>query len=259
MNTVHEASRENGFRRNRMLKNDFSSAEIVNCPEFVLSVRRYVGAILPYDAFYCSFGCLHGERLRVLKLMHDSFPLQYFQDLAQPDGSFSSPIVNKWHESRRPVFFQLERDASDYSREWTDTFARHGLHNMVAHGKADMASGFFSSFSFYRMPFTVTQWHAEIIELLVPHLHDALLIALGSSLLDECERADLPLPLTAEQQHILYWMQQGKTDWETSRILGLNERTVKYHVKKILMKLNATNRTHAVSKAYDARSLAKAM
>jgi DNA-binding CsgD family transcriptional regulator len=53
-------------------------------------------------------------------------------------------------------------------------------------------------------------------------------------------------------------MQQGKTDWETSRILGLNERTVKYHVKKILMKLKASNRTHAVGKAYDASPLARA-
>ncbi|TCS39292.1 DNA-binding CsgD family transcriptional regulator [Paucimonas lemoignei] len=259
MNTVHEAFPKNGFRRDGALKNDFSSAEIVNCPEFVLSVRRYVGAVLPYDAFFCSFGCLEGNRLRVLKLLHDSFPLQYFQDLAQSDGSFSSPLVNKWHASRRPVYFQLDRDAGAYPREWSNTFARHGLTNMVAHGKADMASGFFSSFSFYRMPFTVTQWHAEIIELLVPHLHDALLITLGASLLDECERADQPLPLTAEQQHILYWMQQGKTDWETSRILGLNERTVKYHVKKILTKLNATNRTHAVGKACESGTMAKAM
>jgi DNA-binding CsgD family transcriptional regulator len=257
MKTVQGGSMENGSQRGNVMKNDFSSMEIVSCPAFIELMRRYVGKILPYEVFYCSFGCLNGEKLRALKVMHDNFPLEYFKDLAQPDGSFYSPLVNQWHATRRPVFFQSDRDAEHYSSEWLSRFNKHQLHNMVAHGKADITNGFFSSFSFYRLPTPMTQWHAEIMELLVPHLHDALLTALGPSLLDECARDDQPLPLSAEQQHILYWMQQGKTDWETSKILGLNERTVKYHVKRILTKLNATNRTHAVGKALDPRPLVK--
>jgi DNA-binding CsgD family transcriptional regulator len=247
----------NSRRPGYVMKNDFSTAEVISCPAFIDLMRRHVGKLLPYEIFYCSFGCLNDVELRVLKMMHDHFPLEYFNDLALPDGRFFSPLVNKWHANRRAVFFQGDRDAEHYPNEWVSIFNKHNLKNMIAHGKADIASGFFSSFSFYRLSTTVTEWHAEVMELLVPHLHDALLTAMGPSFLDECTRVDLSSPLTAEQQRIFYWMQQGKTDWETSRILGLNERTVKYHVKRILTKLNATNRTHAIGKVLDSRPLVK--
>jgi DNA-binding CsgD family transcriptional regulator len=80
---------------------------------------------------------------------------------------------------------------------------------------------------------------------------------LGPLLLAESMRAESALPFTPAQQIILYWMQQGKTDWETSKILGLSERKVKYHVRQILGKLNATNRTQAVGKALNAGLLVK--
>jgi DNA-binding CsgD family transcriptional regulator len=44
-------------------------------------------------------------------------------------------------------------------------------------------------------------------------------------------------------------MKEGKTNWEIARILGLSERTVRFHVGGIFEKLDVTSRTQAVARA----------
>jgi DNA-binding CsgD family transcriptional regulator len=47
------------------------------------------------------------------------------------------------------------------------------------------------------------------------------------------------------------WMKQGKTNWEISRILGVSERTVRFHVEGIFVKLDVSSRTQAVACAME--------
>jgi len=60
------------------------------------------------------------------------------------------------------------------------------------------------------------------------------------------ERQDL---LTPREKEVIAWIAHGKSNWETSMILGIAERTVKFHMKNIIHKLDAMNRSHAVAKA----------
>jgi DNA-binding CsgD family transcriptional regulator len=55
--------------------------------------------------------------------------------------------------------------------------------------------------------------------------------------------------LTARETEILQWIYHGKSNIEIAIILGINALTVKNHVHKILRKLGALNRTHAIGKA----------
>jgi DNA-binding CsgD family transcriptional regulator len=55
--------------------------------------------------------------------------------------------------------------------------------------------------------------------------------------------------LTARERECLRWSAAGKTIWETAAILGLSERTVRFHHENARFKLNALSTTHAVSKA----------
>lgn len=52
--------------------------------------------------------------------------------------------------------------------------------------------------------------------------------------------------LTPREKEVLRWIGQGKNNWEISRILGISERTVKYHVGRVMEKLNVASRTQAV-------------
>ena len=40
----------------------------------------------------------------------------------------------------------------------------------------------------------------------------------------------------------VYWVNEGKTDWEIGRILGISEDTVAFHLKNVKTKLNVTRR-----------------
>jgi LuxR family transcriptional regulator, quorum-sensing system regulator LasR len=57
------------------------------------------------------------------------------------------------------------------------------------------------------------------------------------------------IQLSPRQREVLLWTAQGKTTWETSIIINCTEATVNYHLRQVLRKLEATNKTHAVSRA----------
>jgi DNA-binding NarL/FixJ family response regulator len=54
-------------------------------------------------------------------------------------------------------------------------------------------------------------------------------------------------PLTTREIEILQLVASGSTNKEISARLGINEETTKTHLRNILMKLGADDRTHAVS------------
>ncbi len=57
------------------------------------------------------------------------------------------------------------------------------------------------------------------------------------------------LSLTLRETEVLTWMARGKTAWEVGEILSISHETVKKHVDHACLKLNASNKTHAVAKA----------
>lgn len=57
------------------------------------------------------------------------------------------------------------------------------------------------------------------------------------------------LLISARELDCLKWTAAGKTAWEASRILGISERTVIFHLNAARKKLNCTTTTQAVAKA----------
>ncbi|MGY2051147.1 LuxR family transcriptional regulator [Methylobacterium sp. JK268] len=58
-----------------------------------------------------------------------------------------------------------------------------------------------------------------------------------------------PINLSPRELDCLRWKACGKTDWETAKILGISEKTVRFYIDLARVKLNAANVTHAVAKA----------
>ncbi len=69
--------------------------------------------------------------------------------------------------------------------------------------------------------------------------------------LHRSERMKGSRSLTPRETEVLKWMKNGKTNWEIAVILGITERTVKFHITNILAKLNASTRSHAVALAFE--------
>jgi DNA-binding NarL/FixJ family response regulator len=73
-----------------------------------------------------------------------------------------------------------------------------------------------------------------------------------SHLRDERPSNAAPDPLSPREREVLALMARGWLNKEIAAHLVISERTVKFHVSAILSKLNAGNRTEAVTKAIQA-------
>lgn len=55
--------------------------------------------------------------------------------------------------------------------------------------------------------------------------------------------------LTLREQHVMLLLQEGKTNQQIAKALSVTERTVRFHLRNVYIKLGVSNRTHAVAKA----------
>ncbi len=65
--------------------------------------------------------------------------------------------------------------------------------------------------------------------------------------------------LTERERQCLAWAAEGKTAWETARILGIAERTVTFHLRNACAKLGVSNRQQAVARAISLGLMATAI
>jgi DNA-binding CsgD family transcriptional regulator len=57
------------------------------------------------------------------------------------------------------------------------------------------------------------------------------------------------LTITEREREVLYFVAQGKTNWEIGAILGISEYSVRDHLKSISKRMETSNRTHTITKA----------
>lgn len=81
-----------------------------------------------------------------------------------------------------------------------------------------------------------------MLEFVGPHLH----LAFSRTLHGEQAMAS-QVSLSSREREVVEWLQEGKSSWEISVILGISERTVNFHVYNITRKLGASNRAQALA------------
>ena len=54
--------------------------------------------------------------------------------------------------------------------------------------------------------------------------------------------------LTVKELEVIKWCTAGKSYWEISQIMGIAERTVKFHMQNIFKKFDVTNKSHAIAR-----------
>jgi len=55
--------------------------------------------------------------------------------------------------------------------------------------------------------------------------------------------------LTVKELEVIKWCTAGKSYWETSQIMGIAERTVKFHMQNIFKKFDVVNKSHAIARS----------
>jgi DNA-binding CsgD family transcriptional regulator len=105
--------------------------------------------------------------------------------------------------------------------------------------------GFATFFSFAGGDADGTQRFVRLLEYLLPSIHRVLIANTHTPLFNRVKG------LSPREMTVLLWMKQGKTNWEIAQIVGVTERTVRFHVEGIFMKLDASSRTQAVALAME--------
>jgi transcriptional regulator EpsA len=214
--------------------------------QFVEWTRSSLQSVLPHGSFLGGVGRVEGGQARIDKLLSHNFPQPHLQQIATADGTLASPILKRWLTTREPQLFEPE-PAPSIDAAWLRSFQRSALHNLAAHGQLDSNLRSGSYFVFARIPSYLTEYHAALLRLLVPHMHTALLrVEAVMPAWRTC--AEQAPQLTPREQQVLQLLSDNKSNGDIASLLGSSAHTVKHQVGSVVKKLNATDRYHAVGR-----------
>jgi transcriptional regulator EpsA len=225
--------------------------------QFFLWTQGQFQGLLPHAIMVCiQFGtndevlhieCLHGAVLEPATI----------EKLSNPrDGLALRLACHCRADERLPcVIEQGGRAAADPLSRFRLELEANKLGNAIVHGTERLLGGS-SFFALFGLPVAPNLRHTFFLELLLPHLHLALLRLLATGDGDDAGAArNSPRPVTNREIEILRWVKEGKSNYEIGIILGISALTVKSHVQKIYKKLNVQNRVQAVSRCISLRLL----
>jgi LuxR family transcriptional regulator, quorum-sensing system regulator CviR len=129
--------------------------------------------------------------------------------------------------------------------EFMEEARSYGLTQGLTTGMPEPGRNFASFFSFAGGDPGHAIRYKNLLEYLLPYLHRILIANVHTP------SANRVKGLSPRELMVLEWMKQGKTNWEISRIIGVSERTVRFHVESIFMKLDVGSRTQAVACAIE--------
>lgn len=151
------------------------------------------------------------------RVQHDLSPVVWTADTYQVQPAF-------WEEAR----------AHQIRHGWA--LATHGKHGMTG------------TLSLARSRETLTLAELDNVEAQLVWLSNSAFGLLSAAEMRKFASA-IDQELTLREREVLRWTAIGKTVAEISIILGISERAVTFHISNCLTKLNATNKTQAVTVA----------
>lgn len=147
-------------------------------------------------------------------------------------------------------------DADDILfHEFMESAADFGLYNGAAYRIGSSVSDsrhILLSVSFFRdmtpdLYPHLSEQYLRVMELGLPHIRRAVDRLDANESHSTVESSTVRM--TPRELDVMQWASAGKTSWEIARILGITERTVKFHFTSVFVKLNVVNRSQAVAKA----------
>lgn len=152
-----------------------------------------------------------------------------------------SPGTQIWKQTYQQATSKEELDFIETARGF-------GLADGITTSSVDLTCGLATFYSFAGGGEIDAGRYAQLVEYLGHHLHLALMRTArkNAPATEKCVKELSPREVT-----ILNWIKNGKTNWEVGQILGVTERTVRFHLASIFYKLDVTSRSQAVAAAME--------
>lgn len=222
-----------------------SSLQVRSQSGFFLWTQGAVQYLVPHEILICGVSAGGVPRLRLHWYSATRyFGEQQFRLACQPTGLMMR-TMERWSGSGRAQFLPGESPSDELVAE----LKHFELKNMVADGVTSADGDIAGFYSFSRTSFPDTPNSRGILAAVVASIHVTYCRVLGSAMDRTGTESRIESPLTHREAEILSWIRDGKTTSEIAEILGLSPFTVKNHVQKVLKKLGAKSRSHAVAQA----------
>jgi len=182
------------------------------------------------------------------------FGNEQFSAVIEQDIGLISRVSKLWQETNMPLFVNNQDKPSELNGYRVinfdkDDMVNSELKNFVMYGFGHNHSELSSIVIFARLHKLANKGYAQMLELIMPHLHCALIRVTSSKTEVVATSDNLGRLITKRESEVLQWLHMGKTNWEISSILGISPLTVKNHVQNVIRKLSVLNRSQAAVKA----------
>jgi transcriptional regulator EpsA len=177
-----------------------------------------------------------------------------FNAVIEQNAGLVSQVIKIWKKSTLPVYVNNQDKPMQNGNYSVINFDQNilidsELKNFVLHGFGHNHSKLSSIVIFARLHKQANTDYAQMLELIMPHLHCALIRVTSNNDNESAATDNLGRLITKRELEVMQWLYLGKTNWEISTILEISPLTVKNHVQNLIRKLNVLNRSQAAVKA----------
>jgi transcriptional regulator EpsA len=229
-----------------------SGLRVASPRQFFLWTQGQVQALLPHQVLAC-LQFAPGGALQRLECMHGTVLAPGALELltGRRDGLALRIARHCMQGARLPALLDgAARQGLGVLEGFRAELAGAGFDSVLVHGTGQTSEGA-SVFVLFGLPMRPNARHAYFLELMLPHLHLALV------------RLPARLPagrtpartLSARETEIIGWLREGKSNDEMGQILGISGLTVKNHLQRIYRALGVSNRAHALARCMELRLL----
>ena len=184
----------------------------------------------------------HQQLQRVEKVVNVSFPEDWVTHYMEHNYISCDPILRSVM-GQGPIHWadKFSRAKGQQEKQFIQELSSIGMGNGVSFSALSERQNLVCVLSVSGSEIGKDSQLTEMLNSLLLHLRQA-----AGRVANLAPAAPATMPLSQREFDIFHWMSHGKTNWEIATILGISERTVKFHVANIIRKLNANNRTHAI-------------
>lgn len=230
-----------------------TSIRVVKRFQFFLWSQGTLQSFLPHDTLVCACGDLDAGRYRTEVFSREVLNESDEARLTDRGSGLVGRLLEDWlRRGREPFEHGADEAGTGVARASPAYLRSLGAPNVLAHGCREAEGGQGTFFVLLSQGRRAPAQGLRFIELLMPHLHVALLRTMAHEQADRTVQAQAPV-LSAREIQVLEWVREGKTNQEIGQILDISPLTVKNHIQKILRKLNVNNRAQAVARGALAR------
>lgn len=229
-----------------------SGLRVASLRQFFLWTQGQVQTLLPHQVMVALQFSPSGA-LRRLECLHATVLPPHAESLLTDRGDGLALRIARHctRGGRLPAMLDAGAERGGMPGGFEGELREAGFGSVLVHGTGPLAEGA-SVFVLFGLPMRPGPRHAYFLELLLAHLHLALL---RLPVPDARTVEGPPRPLSAREAEIVGWLREGKSNEEMAQILGISAMTVKNHLQRIYRLLGVGNRAHALARCLELRLL----